>query len=126
MAGRRGPAFARVAVVGDRPVLGAALYRLNVNRPVMNMMVREHVYADPGWLDEARTAEKLAVIRAPGARHASIGFVTGLPDPFADREGFLAAAGKAVSSTPVVVVRGADIPPKSCAEMQGLAAVTGA
>lgn len=53
MAGRRGPAFARIAAVGDWPVLGAALYRLNVNRPVMNMMVRGHVYADPGWLDQA-------------------------------------------------------------------------
>lgn len=65
------------------------------------------------------------MIRAPGARHASIRFVTGLLNPFADREGFLAAAGEAVSSTPVLVVRGADTPPKSCAEMQALAAVPG-
>ncbi len=100
MAGRRHPAFAQVAAAGDWPVIGAALYRLNVNRPVMNMMVRGHVYADPGWLDEVRTAEKLAVIRAPGARHASIRFVTGQLDPFADREGFLGAARRAVELDP--------------------------
>jgi pimeloyl-ACP methyl ester carboxylesterase len=125
MAGRRHPSFARIAAVGDWPVVGGALYRLNVNRPVMNMMVRGHVYADPGWLDEARTAEKLAVIRAPGARHASIRFVTGQLDPFADRAGFLAAARRAIGSTPVLVVRGADTPPKSRAEMEALASVAG-
>jgi pimeloyl-ACP methyl ester carboxylesterase len=125
MAGRRHPAFARIAAVGDWPFVGAALYRLNVNRPVMNMMVRGHVYADPDWLTEERIAEKLAVIRAPGARHASIRFVTGQLDPFPDRDSFLKAARSAASAGPMLLVYGGDTPPKSRAEMEALATVPG-
>jgi hypothetical protein len=125
MAGRRHPAFARIAAVGDWPFVGAALYRLNVNRPVMNMMVRGHVYDDPDWLTEERAAEKLAVIHAPGARHASIRFVTGQIDPFPDRDSFLDAARRAASADPMLLVYGGDTPPKSRAEMEALAAVPG-
>jgi hypothetical protein len=39
-----------IARVGDLPVLGQLLYRLNVNRPVVSMMARGHVYVDPDWL----------------------------------------------------------------------------
>jgi pimeloyl-ACP methyl ester carboxylesterase len=126
MAGRRHPAFARIAAVGDWPFVGAALYRLNVNRPVMNMMVRGHVYADPDWLTEERISEKLAVIRAPGARHASIRFVTGQLAPFPDRESFLDAARSVGSADPMLIVWGGDTPPRSRAEMEALAAVPGA
>ncbi len=54
-----------IARVGDLPVLGQLLYRLNVNRPVVRMMARGHVYVDPHWLhgrafsseDDSRTCD---------------------------------------------------------------------
>ena len=121
MVGRRLPLFARLGRAGDHPVVGPIVYRLNVNRPVVRMMARGHVYADPGWLNEARMAEKLAVIRAPGARHASIRFVAGELDPVRSREAFLSHAGRVVD--PILVVFGAGTPPKSKAEMEVLAAL---
>ncbi|ORE96988.1 MULTISPECIES: alpha/beta fold hydrolase [Aurantimonadaceae] len=119
MTGRHHPAFARIARAGDRPVLGALLYRLNVNRPVIGMMLRGHVYADPAWMTRERMIEKLAVVEAPGARHASIRFVTGLLDPFPSREGFLEAAERV--SDPLLVIYGANTPRKSKAEIEALA-----
>src|SRR5262249_59816170 len=66
-------------------------------------------------------AEKLAVTRAPGARHASIRFVVGELDPMTSREEFLDAARQV--SEPILVVYGADTPPRSKAEMAELAAL---
>jgi hypothetical protein len=57
------------------------LYRLNVNRLVLRHMAVGHVYSDPAFLDGSRLREKLAVTRAPGARFASVRFVTGRLDP---------------------------------------------
>ena len=121
MVGKRLPLFKRLGRAGDHPIVGPIIYRLNVNRPVVRMMARGHVYADPGWLNEARMAEKLAVIRAPGARHASIWFVAGELDPVRSREAFLSHAGRVVD--PILVVFGAGTPPKSKAEMEALAAL---
>ena len=51
----KGPAaFAAVRRLVDHPMLGPLLYRLNVSRPVVRMMARGHVYADPGWLHGER------------------------------------------------------------------------
>lgn len=69
--------FRIVSNLIDLPIVGSALYRLNVNQLMIRMMGRGHVYADPGWLNEHRLAEKLAVTNAPGARHASFRFVAG-------------------------------------------------
>ena len=111
----------RLAWLVDRPVLGPLIYQLNVNRPIVRMMARDHVYADPGWLDEQRLAEKLAVIRASGARHASARFVAGQLDPVRSREEFLALVRRVAD--PILVVYGAATPPKSMAEMEALAAL---
>jgi pimeloyl-ACP methyl ester carboxylesterase len=121
MTGRPPSAFATVAYAVDLPVVGPLLYRLNVNRPVVHMMARGHVYADPGWLHGRRLAEKLAVIRAPGARHASARFVTGQLDPARSRDEFLALAQRVTD--PMLVVYGAGTPPKSAGEMEALAAL---
>jgi pimeloyl-ACP methyl ester carboxylesterase len=121
MAGKRPRAFAAVGRAVDLPVLGPLLYRLNVNRPVVRMMARGHVYADPGWLGGGRLAAKLAVTRAPAARHASARFVAGELDPVRSREEFLALAGRIAD--PVLVVYGLGAPPKSRAEMEALAAL---
>ena len=119
MTGKRLPLFAWLGRAVDHPVVGPILYRLNINRPVVRMMARGHVYADRAWLNEARTTEKLAVTRAPGARHASIRFVAGELDPVRSREALLSHAGRVVD--PILVVFGAGTPPKSKAEMEALA-----
>jgi hypothetical protein len=38
----------------DLPLVGPALYRRNVNGPVIGMMARGHVYDDPAWLTPRR------------------------------------------------------------------------
>jgi hypothetical protein len=77
MMGERNAAFVRIVGAADDPLLGPLLYRLNVNRFVVRMMGRGHVYADPDWLSGSRLAEKLAVTRTAGARHPSVRFVAG-------------------------------------------------
>jgi hypothetical protein len=122
MGGRRA-AFRYVSWLIDVPVIGAALYRLNVNRPMIRMMTRGHVYSDPNWLDHRRLAEKLAVTEAPGARHASFRFVAGELDPVTTRDAFLSLARRVVD--PILVIYGVDTPERSKAEMDALAQVTG-
>jgi pimeloyl-ACP methyl ester carboxylesterase len=121
MMGGRRAAFRTIAELVDLPFVGAALYRLNVNRPMIRMMVAGHVYADPAWLAGPRLAQKLAVTNARGARHASLRFVAGELDPMTTRQHFLAAA-RALAD-PALVVYGANTPLKSRAEMEALAAL---
>jgi len=124
MLGRRSRAFTALAHAVDVPGLGPLLYRINVNRPVVGMMARRHVYDDPAWLSGARLADKLAVIGAAGARHASFRFVTGELDPMLDQTEFLAAV--ALLKEPALVLYGANTPPKSKAEIESLAALSNA
>ncbi len=119
--GKRHRAFGQIARAGDVPVVGDLLYRLNVNPFMVRMMSLGHVYRDPAALPERLLAEKLAVTRAAGARHASIRFVVGELDPMASREEFLGTARQVAE--PILVVYGADTPPKSKAEMAELAAL---
>jgi pimeloyl-ACP methyl ester carboxylesterase len=121
MLGRRHPALPVVARAVDLPILGALLYRLNVNRVTLAMMSRGHVYATPGGLDAARMAAKRKVTDAAGARHASIRFVAGELDPVRSRDAFLALAANV--RDPVLVVFGAGTPRKSLAEMEALASL---
>jgi pimeloyl-ACP methyl ester carboxylesterase len=119
--GKRHAAFGRVARAGDLPVIGQALYRLNVNPFMVKKMALGHVYVEPGALPAALLEEKLAVTRAAGARHASIRFVLGELDPMTSRDEFLDAA-RAVTD-PILLVYGADTPSRSKAEMEALAAL---
>lgn len=119
--GQQHRAFGYIARAGDLPVVGALLYRLNVNPFMVRMMALGHVYRDPGALPQSLLAEKLAVTRAAGARHASIRFVVGELDPMKSREEFLGAARQLAG--PVLLVYGADTPAKSKAEMAELAAL---
>lgn len=119
--GRRSPLGARIVRVGDLPLVGSALYRLNVNRPMVGMMTREHVYDDRTWLDHDRMAAKWTVTRAKGARHAALRFVAGELDPAADRDAFLRTAARVTD--PALVVYGAGTPPRSKAEIEALSAL---
>jgi pimeloyl-ACP methyl ester carboxylesterase len=122
-AGGHRPLFDRLCRLVDVPALGSLVYRLNVNRLVVRYMGAGHVYSDPAFLNEERLRHKLAVVRAEGARFASVRFVTGRLDPLASREAFLDIARRA--RAPILLVYGADTPPKSRAEMEALAAVPG-
>jgi pimeloyl-ACP methyl ester carboxylesterase len=122
MGGQR-PFFERLCRLVDLPGLGPAIYRLNVNPFVVRRMGAGHVYSDPTFLDEARLDQKLAVTRALGARFASVRFVTGRLDPLASRDEFLALARRV--AVPMLVVYGAETPPKSRAEMEALAVLPG-
>jgi pimeloyl-ACP methyl ester carboxylesterase len=119
--GKRHAAFRHIARAGDLPAIGDLIYRLNVNPVMVRMMALGHVYRDPRALAPDKLAGKLAVTRARGARHASIRFVTGELDPMTSREEFLDAARQVAE--PILVIYGADTPPKSKAEMTELAAL---
>jgi pimeloyl-ACP methyl ester carboxylesterase len=121
MMGGRRPFFERLVRWVDLPALGPLFYRLNVNRLVVRYMAAGHVYADPTWLDAGPLQEKLAVTKAPGARFASVRFVTGALDPLVSREEFLKVARGA--GIPMLIVYGAETPPRSRAEMEALAAL---
>ena len=110
-----------IARAGDLPVLGALLYRLNVNAPMVRMMARGHVYSDPDWLVGERFTQKMAVVAAPGARHASVRFVTGMLDLMPDRSAFVATTQRV--KEPILIVYGASTPKRSKAEMEALRSV---
>ena len=119
MMGGRRSWFARVRQAVDLPGFGPILYRLNVSRPIIAKMAKGHVYSSPEWLNGDRLAEKLAVTRGSGARHASVRFVSGGLDRVENREAFLDLAR--CSDVPILVIYGDQTPPKSRAEMEALA-----
>jgi pimeloyl-ACP methyl ester carboxylesterase len=122
MNGRR-PFFDRLCRLVDLPGLGPLIYRANVNRLVIRHMGAGHVYTDPAFLTGERLRQKLAVVRAPGARFASVRFVTGRLDPLDRRDEFLALAQRA--TVPILLIYGAETPPRSRAEIEALAALPG-
>jgi pimeloyl-ACP methyl ester carboxylesterase len=122
MSGRK-PMQERIRRLIHAPVAGELLYRLNVSRPVVRMMYRRHVFADPAFLTDDLLADRMRLTRQPGARFASACFVTGALDPFDDRTAFLAAAKRV--QTPILILYGPDTPPRSRAEMEALAALPG-
>jgi pimeloyl-ACP methyl ester carboxylesterase len=113
----------RICDAADLRGLGPVLYRLNVNRRVVRLMSAGHVYADERFLTPERLREKLDVVRAPGARFGSIRFVTGRLDPVDEREAFLDLARR--TAVPILLIHGAETPPKSQAEIEALAVLSG-
>ncbi len=111
--------FPKIASAVDSRFGGPLLYRLNVNRLVVGMMARGHVYENADWLEGQRLNEKLLVTKVPGARHGSARFVAGRLDPFGNRAEFLKAARNLRRPTLNLFSRGA--PGKSMAEMEALA-----
>ena len=115
--------FDRLCRLVDRSTIGSLIYRLNVNPLMVRRMGAGHVYSDPDYLTGERLDEKLAVIRAGGARFASVRFVTGRLDPLDSREEFLKCARRV--SAPVLVIYGSETPRRSLAEIEALAALPG-
>ncbi len=123
MMGGYRPLQGRIRGALRMPGLGHALYRLNVAEPVIAMMYRRHVYADRGRVTPAFVAGKAVVARRRGGRFGSGAFVTGALDPVHERAAFLDLARP--PSAPILLVYGADTPPRSAAEMEALAQVPG-
>ena len=113
--------FAWLKHLVDLKGIGPVVYALNVNPPIILMMARGHVYANPTFLTPQKFREKLNVTRAPGARHASVRFVAGQLDPAKNLSDMLAIARRV--RDPVLLLYGGDTPRKSRAEMEALAAL---
>ena len=101
------------------PWIGPALYRLNTSRPVLRLMLRRHVWVAPALLTPARIREQQLLARRPGARFASVAFVSGGLDPVGDRTWWLQQAR--LLKCPLQVVLAAEAPPRSKKEMEVLA-----
>jgi pimeloyl-ACP methyl ester carboxylesterase len=123
MMGGHRPWFDRLYRLVDLPGLGPVIYPLNVNLLTVRYMGAGHVFADPTFLDGERLREKLAVVRPRGARFSSMRFVTGRLDPLDSRDEFLDLARRA--PVPILLIYGAETPPKSRAEMEALASLPG-
>jgi pimeloyl-ACP methyl ester carboxylesterase len=116
----RAPLYGRIRRAVETPLLGDALYRLNISPPVIARMMRAHVYADPARVTPALVRAKHAVTRQRDARFGTAAFVTGGLDPVGSQAAFLALFEAGLP--PVQVLRPERAPPRSGAEMDALAA----
>jgi pimeloyl-ACP methyl ester carboxylesterase len=101
------------------PWIGPALYRLNTSRAVLGLMLRRHVWVDPALLTPARIREQQLLARRPGARFASVAFVSGGLDPSTEQGWWLEQAR--LLQCPLQVVVASESPPRSKKEMEALA-----
>lgn len=120
MGAERARWFARIRAAVEAPILGEALYRANISRPVIARMMRAHVYADPAHVTPETVAAKHRITRQRGGRFGTAAFVTGGLDPCPDRAAFLALFEDRLP--PVLVLRPASAPRRSAAEMDALIA----
>jgi pimeloyl-ACP methyl ester carboxylesterase len=112
-------AYRALEAVVRAPVVGHALYRASTTAKRIEWMLREHVYADPGYVTETVVREKQSVARKLGGRYAPVAFVTGALDLFRTRDEMLATLRP--PPVPVLVVVGDETPEGSRAEMQAIA-----
>jgi pimeloyl-ACP methyl ester carboxylesterase len=87
------------------------------------MMYRRHVYATPASITPTLIDRKRQITQQAGARYAPAAFVTGGLDPVASRETFHSFFDHL--QVPVLLIIGADSPPKSKAEMEAVAQLPG-
>jgi pimeloyl-ACP methyl ester carboxylesterase len=113
----------RVADALRAPLLGTLLYRANVTPPVVRMMLRGHVLAEPAHLTPDLLAAKRPIIERPNGRFGTAAFVTGGLDLVRSRAAFHDLVRRA--GMPLAVLYGPDTPPRSRAEMEALAALPG-
>ena len=101
------------------PWIGPALYQLNTSRAVLGLMLRRHVWVAPALLTPARIREQQLLARRPGARFASVAFVSGSLDPSTEQGWWLQQAR--LLQCPLQVVVASESPPRSKKEMEALA-----
>ncbi|GJD93937.1 alpha/beta fold hydrolase [Methylobacterium iners] len=119
MGPERGGLFRFLRRAVEVPLLGDALYRINISPPVIGRMMRAHVYADPEHVTPGIIADKHAITRQIGGRFGTAAFVTGGLDPVATREAFLALF-KDGGLPPIRMLRPERAPRRSGAEMDAL------
>ena len=127
MGPKRAAWFGRIRRAVEMPLLGEALYRINISPPIIGRMMRAHVYADAARVTPAVIRDKHAITRQRNGRFGTAAFVTGGLDPVGSRDAFLALFGDGLP--PTLVLRPAGAPRRSGAEMDALIAdgrVTGA
>jgi pimeloyl-ACP methyl ester carboxylesterase len=112
--------FPRIRRAVEAPLLGDALYRLNISPPIIGRMMRAHVYADPAHVTAAVIRAKHAVTRQRNGRFGTAAFVTGGLDPVSSQSAFLDLFGEGLP--PTLVLRPAGAPRRSGAEMDALIA----
>lgn len=120
MGPERAPLFGRIRRAVELPVLGEALYRVNVSSPVIGRMMRAHVYAQPAHVTPEVIAAKHRITRQRGGRFGTAAFVTGGLDPLPSREAFLGLFVHRLP--PVTLLRPDNAPRRSGAEMDALIA----
>jgi pimeloyl-ACP methyl ester carboxylesterase len=120
--GKRRPLWRKLRKAVETPVIGPALFRLNVSRPMIRKMMRAHVYGDPAFVTPELLAAKTAVTRRQGARFATAAFVTGELDLVREREDFLRLLGRP-GLPPVMLLIGSGTPRRSRAEMDAMRAL---
>ena len=119
MTGRAGQSFNWVRRLVELPLVGPLLYRLNTSRPILKLMLRRHVWVNRDLLTPQRLREQQRISRQPGARFASVAFVTGGLDAASDSRWWLAQIQKL--HCPLHVVLANEAPPRSRQEMLTLA-----
>jgi pimeloyl-ACP methyl ester carboxylesterase len=122
MKGQR-PWFKILRNVVRTPMLGQFLYKLNTTKSFLRMMYSRHVYADPQNITAELIDRKQQITQQPGARFAPVAFVTGGLDPVVDRSSFQQLFQGL--TMPILVLIGANSPPKSLGEMQSMADLPG-
>ncbi|MDV2984995.1 UNVERIFIED_CONTAM: alpha/beta hydrolase [Methylobacteriaceae bacterium AG10] len=110
--------FGRIRRTVEMPLLGEALYRINISPPIIGRMMRAHVYAEPAHVTPDVVAAKHRITRQSRGRFGTAAFVTGGLDPAASRDDFLALFGDGLP--PVRVLRPEKAPRRSGAEMDAL------
>lgn len=119
MGPERRPAYGKLRRAIETPILGEALYRANISRPVIRRMMRAHVYADPAHVTDAVVEAKHRITRQPRGRFGTAAFVTGGLDPVETRDEFLALFSAGLP--PLTLLRPEQAPRRSGAEMDALA-----
>jgi pimeloyl-ACP methyl ester carboxylesterase len=105
--------------LGSDPWIGPGLYRLNTSRAVLGLMLRRHVWVAPELVTPARIRDQQLLARRPGARFASVAFVSGGLDSATERGWWLQQAR--LLHCPLHMVLAAEAPPRSKQEMEALA-----
>ena len=119
MTGRAGQSFNWVRRLVELPLIGPLLYRLNTSRAILKLMLRRHVWVNRNLLTPQRLREQQQISRQPGARFASVAFVSGGLDAASDSRWWLAQVQNL--HCPLHVVLANEAPPRSKQEMLTLA-----
>ena len=120
MGPERKPLFARIRSAVEAPLVGEALYRVNISPPIIGRMMRAHVYAEAARVTPDVVRAKHAITRHRNGRFGTAAFVTGGLDPVETRDDFLALFGDDLP--PIQLLRPERAPRRSGAEMDALAA----